>query len=113
MSYKPFTTEYTWQIIDDIKEYLEETNKDQTTLDTLDLCHLIGEIEKTNDRSRELFNENKQLKFQLQQKENIIKEAKEYVYKMFNIEPANSREYDYHCGKLAEILDKDSNEENK
>ena len=37
----------------------------------------------------------------------IIKEAKEYVYKMFNIEPANSREYDYHCGKLAEILDKE------
>lgn len=26
-TYKPFTTEYTWQIIGDIKEYLEETNK--------------------------------------------------------------------------------------
>lgn len=25
MSYKPFTTEYTYQIIDDIKEYLEKT----------------------------------------------------------------------------------------
>ena len=49
MSYKPFTTEYTWQIIDDIKEYLEETNKDQTTLDTLDLSHLIGEIERLNN----------------------------------------------------------------
>lgn len=49
MSYKPFTTEYTYQIIDDIKEYLEETNKDQTTLDTLDLCHLIGETERLNN----------------------------------------------------------------
>ena len=49
MSYKPFTTNYTWQIIDDIKEYLEETNKDQTTLDTLDLCHLIGEIEELKE----------------------------------------------------------------
>ena len=49
MSYKPFTTNYTWQIINDIKEYLEETNKDQTTLDTLDLCHLIGEIERLNN----------------------------------------------------------------
>lgn len=65
MSYKPFTTNYTWQIIDDIKEYLKETNKDQTTLDTLDLCHLIGEIEELNDRNRELFNKNKQLKKEL------------------------------------------------
>ena len=54
MSYKPFTTEYTWQIIDDIKEYLEETNKDQTTLDTLDLCHLIGETERLNNIINEL-----------------------------------------------------------
>lgn len=77
MSYKPFTTEYTWKIIDDIKEYLEETNKDQTTLDTLDLFHLIGEIEELNDKNRELFNKNKQLKTQLQQKENIIKEVRE------------------------------------
>ena len=54
MSYKPFTTEYTYQIIDDIKEYLEETNKDQTTLDTLDLCHLIGETERLNNIINEL-----------------------------------------------------------
>ena len=80
MSYKPFTTKYTWPIIDDIKEYLEETNEDQTTLDTLDLCHLIGEIEKLNDKNRELFNKNKQLKSQLQQKENIIKEVRERLY---------------------------------
>lgn len=49
MSYKPFTTKYTRQIIDDIKEYLKTTNKDETTLDTLDLCHLIGEIERLNN----------------------------------------------------------------
>lgn len=48
---------------------------------------------------QDLEKENKEL-------QNIIKEAKEYVYKMFNTEPANSREYDYHCGKLAEILDR-------
>ena len=68
MSYKPFTTYYTWQIIDNIKEYLEETNKDQTTLDTLDLCHLIGEIEELNNRNRELFAEKNKLN-------NIIGEA--------------------------------------
>ena len=72
MSYKPFTTEYTLQIIDDIKEYLEETNKDQTTLDTLDLCHLIGEIEKLNNRNRELFAEKNKLN-------NIINELEKWV----------------------------------
>ena len=54
MSYKPFTTKYTWEIIDDIKEYLKETNKDQTTLDTLDLCHLIGEIERLHSIIKEV-----------------------------------------------------------
>ncbi len=54
MSYKPFTTNYTPQIIKDIKEYLEETNEDQTTLDTLDLCHLIGEIERLNNNWNKL-----------------------------------------------------------
>ena len=54
MSYKPFTTKYTWEIIDDIKEYLKETNKEQTTLDTLDLCHLIGEIERLNNIINEI-----------------------------------------------------------
>lgn len=36
----------------------------------------------------------------------IIIVAKNIVYEMFNHYPANSREYDYYCGKLAETLDK-------
>jgi len=106
MSYKPFTTYYTWQIIDDIKEYLEETNKDQTTLDTLDLCHLIGEIEELNDRNRELFNKNKQLKSQLQQKENIIKEVREYMKKILKEYMRNENE-SIIARKVLEILDKE------
>lgn len=77
-------------------------------LNVNDLFDTIREFRKIPEYS-DLLNENKRLKDQLQQKENIIKEAKEYVYKMFNTEPANSREYDYHCGKLAEILDKEVN----
>jgi prefoldin subunit 5 len=79
VSYKPFTTEYTYQIIDDIKEYLEETNKDQTTLDTLDLCHLIGEIERLNKQIEEYqktLDETISKKIDL---ENIIKEVREYI----------------------------------
>ena len=36
----------------------------------------------------------------------VIEEVRELVYKMFNNEPANSREYDYYCEKLLQILDK-------
>lgn len=54
MNYEIFTTKYTPQIIDDVKEYLKETNKEQTTLDTLDLCHLVGEIERLNNIINEL-----------------------------------------------------------
>lgn len=40
----------------------------------------------------------------------VIK-AVDYVCKMYEIEPANSREYDYHCEKLFEILGaKDGND---
>jgi hypothetical protein len=46
VKYNPFTTDYTPLIIDDMKEYLKRINNSEATIDTLDLCHLIGEIER-------------------------------------------------------------------
>lgn len=36
----------------------------------------------------------------------VIEEVRKFVEEMFNNEPANSREYDYYCEKLSQILDK-------
>lgn len=67
----------------------------------------------------DLQQENQQLKAELEMYENgvyyssendklkeVIDEVREYVDKMFNNEPSNSREYDYYCEKLLQILDK-------
>jgi hypothetical protein len=43
---------------------------------------------------------------EVDQLKEVIEEVRELVYKMFNNEPANSREYDYYCEKLLQILDK-------
>lgn len=53
IKYKPFTTNSTSMIIDDIRQYLLQTSNDQTTIDTLDLCHLIGEIERVNKNNKD------------------------------------------------------------
>ena len=54
---------------------------------------------------RYVYDENKQLKSQLQQKENIIKEVREYIKNMKTWDI----EQDYDKKKLLEILDKEVN----
>lgn len=46
------------------------------------------------------------LKQENHQLKEVIDEVRKFVDEMFNNEPANSREYDYYCGKLLQILDK-------
>ena len=52
--YKPCTTPYTKTIINDIRRQLESTRKDQWTIDVLDICHLIGMIDKLTKENEEL-----------------------------------------------------------
>lgn len=49
MKYKPFTTDSTEEIIKEIKHSLPNIEKDQITIDTLDICHLLGEIERLQE----------------------------------------------------------------
>jgi len=70
--YEPFTTNYTPKIIQAIKDTIVTTEKDQLTIDTLDLCHLIGEIERLKEIIRQLDIKNLELT-------TIIKEVREYI----------------------------------
>lgn len=87
MNYKPFTNDNTKEIIKEIKDNLPNINKSIIAIDTLDLCHILGEIERLN---------------------NIIKEAREYI----NIELLIKYRQDFelieisHIKKILEILDK-------
>ena len=49
MNYKPFTNDNTKEIIKEIKDNLSNINKSIIAIDTLDLCHLLGEIERLNN----------------------------------------------------------------
>lgn len=64
MNYKPFTNDNTKEIIKEIKDNLPNINKSIISIDTLDLCHLIGEIERL---------------------QNIIDKAVDYIEYMQNI----------------------------
>lgn len=57
MKYRPITSRYTPEIINDLEKYLESTDNTQTTIDTLDLCHLLGEIERLNDVVNKIYAE--------------------------------------------------------
>ena len=57
--------------------------------------------------------ENKQLKDQLQQRDEVIEEAIKQIIYMQENEPSNSNEYDYYCRKLLFILDILNKYENK
>jgi hypothetical protein len=46
--YKPYYGPYTRKIIADTRYWLEHTDKDQVVLDTLDICHYLGEIDRLN-----------------------------------------------------------------
>lgn len=65
----------------------------------LDKEQMIIAFNQLKDDYHALFEKHEQLK-------EVIEESKKFVDEMLNNEPANSREYDYYCGKLAEILDK-------
>lgn len=54
MIYKPLTNNSTSLIIEDIKEYLKGDLPSQVTIDTGDLPHLIGEIERLNNIINEI-----------------------------------------------------------
>lgn len=54
MKYKPFTTDCTEEIIKEIKYNLSNIEKSQISIDTLDVCHLLGKIEKQNNIITEL-----------------------------------------------------------
>ena len=58
MIYKPLTNKSTPLIIEDIRECLKEDLPSQITIDTGDLPHLIGEIERLNNDIKVLLKEN-------------------------------------------------------
>ena len=57
---------------------------------------------------RYIYDENKHLKSQLQQKENIIKEVREYIEEM-NVWCIEFENYGVESKELLEILDKENN----
>ena len=52
--YKPITNQYSMLIVNNIKDYLKTTNKNRITIDTLDICHLIGIIDKLIEENKEI-----------------------------------------------------------
>ena len=63
---------------------------------------IINELIDLCDYKDEVFEKNKKLEFQLQQKENIIKEVREYIVKYTN----NTNFIEVPANELLEILDK-------
>ena len=71
-------------------------------------CNLVSgeQVIKFNNHIKEILQENEQLKNQLQQKENIIKEVREYIEKHKHLNWYNDSWY---MNDLLEILDKKVN----
>ena len=65
VKYKPISNKYTPIIIQEFRDWLNETRDSQTTIDTLDICHLLGEIDR--------------LTKELQKEKNIRQEAINYI----------------------------------
>ena len=102
------------------EEFAEELYREHLYFLYEDKCNELSKelenlkkIEKEHQRiNGKLREENKQLKQQLQQKDNIIKEVREFIYKCND----GKQGINYSgCSKLLEILDKagNSNERNK
>lgn len=52
--YKPVVTEFTENIIEDYRKYLKGKCESQTTIDTEDICHFIGEIDCLREENYKL-----------------------------------------------------------
>lgn len=107
MRYRPFTNRHTKHIVQTIKENIEFCNIDQITIDTLDICHLIGRIEQLEDKNYKLRIKNKK-------SNKRIDDAIEYI-KTHNVIGTNKeyipREFEYCCSlELLQKLKGDRNE---
>lgn len=71
--YKIFTSNYTDNIIKDIKFYVLHTYKSITKIETLDLCHLLGKIEEQDKEIKRLWKRN----------EEVYKEVRDYAYCLY------------------------------
>ena len=78
-------------------------------------CNLVSgeQVIKFNNHIKEILQENEQLKNQLQQKENIIKEVREYIQDRYDGEVLTHTFDKDNVGELLEILDKGSDEISK
>ena len=115
MIYKPLTNKSTPLIIEDIRECLKEDLPSQITIDTGDLPHLIGEIERLNNDIKVLLKENENKEKVIKAQDNIIKEVREYIKENMKIISKGQAEdtrlpvgtFMWNVDKVLEILDKE------
>ncbi len=88
--------------LEEVERCLEASKEFQ---DGEEIYYFIGAL-------RYVYNENKQLKSQLQQKDNIIKEVKEYLYKHSQYNDGDGIHYikedEYCVDYLLDIIDKEN-----
>ena len=80
--YNPCTSKYTKGIIKDIENYLEFTNNSITTIDTLDLCHLVGAIKQRDRKIKSLQTDNFRLSTKCDNALEILKTTNESIPKL-------------------------------
>ena len=93
-----------------IRNFIEEHIEGKTNCKNE--AYIIQDLIDLCDYKDEVFEKNKKLEFQLQQKENIIKEVRELLNKS-NISVVEytgheDYEYDYITDKIIEVLDKEN-----
>ena len=69
INYESFITQYTDEIINDIRKCLKNHHFDTIAIDTLDICHLIGKIDNLQEEIARLKRRNKKLKEQYKKEE--------------------------------------------
>ena len=79
ISYEPFITQYTDEIINDIREYLKNHHFDTIAIDTLDICHLIGKIDNLQEEKQRLLESADCLSKGYNDLEKRIDKAVEYI----------------------------------
>lgn len=85
IKYEPFYNENSDELINDIRNFLKITTEDQITIDTLDICHLLGKIDNLQEENKEILTKWLKLNQLIDNKEDYITNLEEKVDDLENI----------------------------